>query len=518
MGNTKIKIAIIGAGPNGIASAMPFLEHKDKFDVTLISSGESLFSEEIITIQKYLNSVDKNLQHEFWETKKNFSKNFIPKKLFFGNKTVYQDFENDLKVAKDIEFDVSHSLGGLSNVWGATVSGLSQNDLEKYDYVSDFSIYLNTITKIFPISGFKDDIDLDTPYKIEYNLASLKYCTQAKKIMSLYESNKKYFKKNKFRIGFAKLAMDNNDNSGLEMYGSHKNSVFNSYFYIEKIKKDIYLLENTIVNEIIYSKNNIYIISKNKKNEITKSTYDKVIIAAGVINTAKLVLKLLSNFKKNSLIIKDSQKYFFLYFTIFKSNKNEEKNIIGLSQIFMQTEIKKNTFQLQLYHSILLLRDTMNNFLPKKFTKFLIKKLNFIFGRIMIGVVYFPEEISDHMRIKYNRDEKSFAITKVKNKNYSVKYILFIYAKLSKFLFRIKSFPLPVFIKAKVGVSQHFGSSLPPNNEIEVGKTSINGELYPFKNIYITDSSSLSRIPSTPPTFISMSNAYRVSSEIVNNS
>ena len=160
----------------------------------------------------------------------------------------------------------------------------------------------------------------------------------------------------------------------------------------------------------------------------------------------------------------------------------------------------------------------MNNFLPKKFTKFLIKKLNFIFGRIMIGVVYFPEEISDHMRIKYNRDEKSFAITKVKNKNYSVKYILFIYAKLSKFLFRIKSFPLPVFIKAKVGVSQHFGSSLPPNNEIEVGKTSINGELYPFKNIYITDSSSLSRIPSTPPTFISMSNAYRVSSEIVNNS
>ena len=54
MGNTKIKIAIIGAGPNGIASAMPFLEHKDKFDVTLISSGESLFSEEIIISQKIL--------------------------------------------------------------------------------------------------------------------------------------------------------------------------------------------------------------------------------------------------------------------------------------------------------------------------------------------------------------------------------------------------------------------------------------------------------------------------------
>lgn len=518
MSNRKIKIAIIGTGPNGIASAMPFLEHKDKFEVTLISSGESLFSEEITNIQKYLNSVNKNLQHKFWETKKNISKKLIPKKLFFGNTSVYQDFENDLRVSKDIEFDVSHSLGGLSNVWGATVSGLSQNDLEEYDYESDLSVFLNVITKFFPISGFKDDIDLNTPYKIEYNLASVKYCTQAKKIMSLYESNKEYFKKNKFRIGFAKLAIDNNDNSGLEMYGSHKNSVFNAYFYIEKIKKDICLLENTIVNEIIYSKSNICIISKNKKNEITKSIYDKVIIAAGAINTAKLALKLLSTFKKNSLIIKDSQKFFFLYFTFFKSKRNEEKNIVGLSQIFMQTEIKKNTFQLQLYHSILLLRDTMNNFIPIYLTKFLIKKLNFIFGRIMIGVVYFPEEISDHMKINYNCDEKSFSVTKVKNKNYSVKYILLIYAKLSKLLFRIKSFPFPIFIKAKVGVSQHFGSSLPPNNEIEVGKTSINGELYPFKNIFIADSSSLSRIPSTPPTFISMSNAYRISTEIINNS
>ena len=56
--------------------------------------------------------------------------------------------------------------------------------------------------------------------------------------------------------------------------------------------------------------------------------------------------------------------------------------------------------------------------------------------------------------------------------------------------------------------------NVPELNDI-ITQITNNGE---FKNIYITDSSSLSRIPSTPPTFISMSNAYRVSSEIVNNS
>ena len=34
MKNKKIKIAIIGAGPSGIAAAMPFLKYEDNFEVT----------------------------------------------------------------------------------------------------------------------------------------------------------------------------------------------------------------------------------------------------------------------------------------------------------------------------------------------------------------------------------------------------------------------------------------------------------------------------------------------------
>ena len=49
------------------------------------------------------------------------------------------------------------------------------------------------------------------------------------------------------------------------------------------------------------------------------------------------------------------------------------------------------------------------------------------------------------------------------------------------------------------------------------GETNIDGSLHGFKNIYIADSSSLSRIPSTPPTFLSMSNAYRISENLLKN-
>ena len=125
----------------------------------------------------------------------------------------------------------------------------------------------------------------------------------------------------------------------------------------------------------------------------------------------------------------------------------------------------------------------------------------------------------DYCLIKpiYDDKIKKFKLIALKNKKFSVKYILKIYAKLFSCLFKLKSLPLPIFIRSKIGVSQHFGSSLPPCENETIGNTLKNGELAFHKNIYVTDCSSLNRIPSTPPTFISMSNAYRISENITKN-
>ena len=98
----KIKIGIIGAGPSAIAAAIPFLKEKNKFEVNMISSGESLFTEEVINLQNYLKSLDRDSQHKYWENKEYTSKELIPKKLFFGKTKVYNDVEDDLEVSSQL--------------------------------------------------------------------------------------------------------------------------------------------------------------------------------------------------------------------------------------------------------------------------------------------------------------------------------------------------------------------------------------------------------------------------------
>ena len=523
MDKDKIRIAIIGAGPSGIAAAMPFLKYEDKFEVTIISSGDSPFTKDINDLKKYLISQDRDAQHRYWESKEYNDKHIIPKKLFFGSHKIYQDIENDLKKTKEIDFDVSHTIGGLSNVWGATVTGISKNDLQRYYYNSDIGEHFNKITTIFPIAGCNDSIDSSDNFKIRYHKILLKYCSQAKKIVRQFNDNRDFCIKNNFRLGLAKLAINTSrkfsnkicENTGLEMYGCNNDSIFNSLFAINEVQDKFNLIKNTLVYDMLSNNSSVKLKCINNEKKQIDLLFDKVIVAAGTVNTSKLILKLLSVYNKSSLVIKDSQKYFFLYFTFFKSMKDEEKYIVGLSQIFAQTEIEKNTLQIQFYHSKVFIKGALNRIFSSKVTNLFYKYLKIFLDRIMIGVVYFPEEISHHMMISYNKKNKKFFAKKIKNKKFSIRFIVKLYLKLNKFIFSLKSIPLPYFYRCKVGVSQHFGSSVPPSKNLDIGKTSLNGSLYPFNNIYIADSSSLERVSATPPTYISMSNAYRISSNII---
>ena len=513
------KICIIGSGPNGIAAIKPFLKYSDKFDITLISRGNLDFHKSFNKKINIINKLTTDEKHIYWIQKENYSADLIPKKLFFNNSKIYNNKDTEFFVEKNISLDVCYQIGGLSNVWGANVCDVSNNDLKKYKKSFEYKgFFLKTITSDIKIAGEKDNID-NYLCNIFYHKKKLNYSSQAKNLKNLFIKNYHYFKKNNFRLGYAKLAINTEneknecENCGLCMFGCHKNSIYNSTSELKNILKQINFFENTKVEHLteVNKKVIINLVNEKTKNKYTLE-FDKVLIAAGAIDTSILALKFLEKYNKKTLTIRNSNKYFFLYFTKKKNLSNEEKRTIGLSQIFMQTEIEGHTFHLQLYDSNILFKLILKNFFSKKIVDKIFKFLSFIFDRLMLGVIYFPSEISDEMTIE--KKNLKFFIKKKRNKNF---YIYKLFCKLYKYSIKINSFPIPFFLKGKTGVSQHFGSSLPMSNGSKIGKCDSNGLLNGSNNVYIIDSSCLTRIPSTPPTFLTMSNATRISNKIIKN-
>jgi ferredoxin len=510
------KICIVGSGPNGVASIKPFLEHRKKFEITLITRGDFDFEKNTKDKIKHINKLTNSEKYNYWLEKKN-SSGFVPKKLFFNSKEIYENRNSEFIFDKNIFFDVSYKIGGLSNVWGANICDLSNNDLKKYGYDNKYLKYfLKKVSKDIKISGEKDKID-NYQNNVCYNKKNLNYTSQAKSLKELFQKNIEFFKNKNFRLGYAKLAINTDDienaceNCGLCMFGCHKNSIYNSANDIKKILQKINFITNTKIKCFDEINNKILLYLENESSQ-TNSTmiFDKVILAAGTIDTSIIALKYLAKYNKNQLIIKNSNKYFFLYFTKKKIAKDEHKKTIGLSQIFMQTEIKNHTFHLQLYDSNILFKMTLRNFFSTKILNIFFRFFSFIFNRLMVGVIYFPSEISDEMIIEFKN--KNF---RIKKKTKSSFFIFALLAKLYIFVFKLKSFPLPIFFKGKTGVSQHFGSTLPMSRNPNIGECDINGKLEGTQNIYIADSSSLKRIPSTPPTLLTMSNAQFISSKII---
>lgn len=520
MKNLNKEICIIGSGPTAVSLIKVFTKNSENIKITVITSGSLKFFNKFDLIKDGIRKLNNKKKYEYWLKSFLSQDTLIPKKLYFNDADIYGQNNSFIFDKKKINFDVSYQIGGLSNVWGGNVSNLSKNDFDKFGYEEfRFKNYFKEISEYLNITGEYDDIDYNKD--LSYSTNTLNYNTQAKFLVKKYSENLSFFQKIKFRIGFAKLAINTMDesskceNCGLCMFGCHKDSIYNSSNFFKIKEKKYNLIDSHKVVEVNEHDDKVILSLQNENNhEFCKKEFDKVIFASGTIQTSAIILKFLKKkYDKIKLTIKDSTKYFFLFFTKKKKN-NEHLDSVGLSQNFIQTEIKSHTFHIQLYDSNILIKMILRKFFKNKFTESLFSFFKFFFDRLMVGVVYFPSEISNSFSLDYNLNSFILNINK-NNKNKFNKFFILLYIKFLSLFTKLNSFPLPFFLKGKVGISQHFGSSLPLKKNPEVGECYINGKLYGANNIYIADTSSLTRIPSTPTTLLTMCHARRIAENIL---
>tara|TARA_A100001011_G_C14298529_1_gene839627 strand:+ start:883 stop:2472 length:1590 start_codon:yes stop_codon:yes gene_type:complete len=522
----KYQNIIIGSGPTGIVAAEEMLNLGK--EVAILDYGNTIEKKNQKIKQDFLNDNDKSkftkdIQKNKVVTKRYKNENL---KFPFGSDYVFREnkFEK-FKSQKNIDFLYSNAKGGLSNIWGTMYSPFYPNDIKSWD-ISYEEFYKNgkEIENSIPLLSGKDNLDNFFPINFGVN-HSYPLSSNAKDFFDKLEFEREEKNHNGIYFGRAKMAIGKKyshkntecKSCGLCHQGCPYDCMFSSVQLLEKIKSD---------KNLSYIKN-IYVDKINKTHELIelqtidtltnekKVFYSKnVFICCGPISTATLMLR--SNMVKgNKIILKESQRFFIPIFKKINKKKSIDQNKNTLSEIFLEISNDKicdKSIHLQYYTFL----NEMLKPLTKLFGKFaylLPKFFPFIFGRLNLLIGYLHSDYSNGIIIEKNKDQNIFEMKELINNNTDSvieKTINFTKKNLEKH-FYIFDFLLN---KNLTGASYHYGGSFPMSIQDKDNNTSLIGELYNHKNIFILDSSILPNVPASPTTVNVCINSKRIVKEI----
>ena len=479
------KIAIIGSGPSGVIAA-DFLINHSNFKIDLFDAG--------LTSSKKIEVKNEGL---------------IPKKTLFGNGFIYQRLD-DIKFIFDkyTSFDTSHAMGGLSNVWGANISGLHNKYIKQWGInKKEFHKAFSYVLKRIPICARRDMID--DQYSIAISNKHIIEDGISFDHTRFTDDEKNNLNQNNITIGSSKLALNPNQCIRCEkcMGGCTENAIFNSAHMIPILQRSIRFKykPNYILNKFYEDKSKVRVfLSHTKTKEKLISDYDAIMIATGVIDTTHIVYKSLNILR--DIKVKESKKFYLPFISTRLFSPIKTSNDLSLSHLFIQHLDKSSMVHCQLYSSFHLLDYILKNKLGHS-ASLLLRPFKYILKYIYVGMIYLDSEDSGSFKIK--RSKKTFKVQGLESMVSKERLAHFLTAmKKVKKISRL--FPLPIILGSKLGHSQHFGGTLPMKSRPTAFETDLYGRPYKHKRTFIVDSSVLPSVPALPTTISVMANAVRI--------
>jgi hypothetical protein len=486
------KIAIIGSGPSGAIAAQYLIEKGyfvDLYDVGVEFNGAShnVFNDKLTKLHKGSDFM--------YRLKDDYSFNFDNNTKFFS----------------------SHAKGGLSNVWGATVSSLSISDQLYWGPLSqELNINLSEIFNIMGVSSEMDTVDFidNLKYKSESRIF---LNNQTRNIYDHSLVNQDKLHHAKIYVNKAKLAInilqENSDKSCILcnkcMNGCDSNSIFNSSDIISRLKLNprFNYKQHNLVKSVVESDEGVALNFQDltSSKEMISEKYLCLLMGAGCIESLKILHN--SNYVDiENIEALDSQKY---YFPVLMREKFNGAGTISLSHLYIRSFDKNNNaIHMQLYPGM----PHIESLIKSKFGIFsnaILWMMSGIINRTLIGCVYLNSNVSG--KIKFNFSKKIINITSLPNKESDTVFNGFVDC-LNRQRKSLNFYIPRIRLKSKIGHSQHFGGTLPLNLNAtsEKNSTDLDGRLNGAKHIYLIDSSVLPNIPATPTTALVCANALRI--------
>ncbi|MGD8415160.1 MAG: hypothetical protein PVF33_13055, partial [Candidatus Latescibacterota bacterium] len=231
--------------------------------------------------------------------------------------------------------------GGLANAWGAGLYRFTNQDLEGFPIrETDLTPHFDKLTKEIGISGIDDDL---TPFfgSTQHLLPPVRLSHNIRKLYSRYKSKKKHFE-GELYMGHSRTGILTEPKDGRPAV-DYNNVEF--WQEIPSLYSPTITLDSLIRDEKVDYQNGILVTSWSENGDVVRVLgrniesgdpvsfeTKKVVLCAGAINTAKIVLKSFNDFQTKLTLLENPALQFPLVLPT-SIGRHLDRDAFGLVQL-----------------------------------------------------------------------------------------------------------------------------------------------------------------------------------------
>lgn len=508
---------VVGSGPAGVFTAYALKQRS----VLLIDPGygpgeRPALRENFFALRRSQDLFDTVIGRNF-EGLNNLHRKAISMKLKAPHMTyVIRDWERLAPlVSSSFEAVISLARGGLANAWGAGAYRFSKNDIEGWPVdLAEFAPFYEELTAHIGIAGDNDDLAF---YFGEEKglLPPLQLSGLAARLLGRYEAKREFFQRRGIRIGRPRLAVATVPHRGrpaydyrnLEFYEPYNPAIYNPASTLEELIRagQVTYRPGYLALSFREQGSHVEVAATNlKTNETERFCARKVFLAAGALNTARIVLRSSEDFQTRLPILDNPMSCILLFDLagLGKAPDLGEGSLAQLNLIYDDPPTGRR-FQGSLYGTNGPLRsDTL-------FQSPLAASSHLACARVLsqamaLLMLFYPDRPSESRRLSL-QPSGALEVAYEPEPRGEVEARL-IAALRGARLFGSRGwcqYPPP-------GTSLHFAGSLPMKAKPGRYETDANGRLFGTNRVYISDAACFPTLPSKNHTLTIMANAMRI--------
>lgn len=405
----------------------------------------------------------------------------------------------------------SHAVGGLSNLWGSAILPNRQSDISDWPItIDDLSPHYARVADFMPVSAKSDDLAELFPGFSVADRTSIPPSPQAAALIKRLDRSKRSLPAS-FHYGASRVAVSAAcKRCAMCLHGCPWNLIYSASHTLDTMRGQtgFEYRPGTFIESFEETTDGVFLGTHT--GDTLKA--DRVFVATGVLETARLVLRSLPSL--GALTLKDSQHGFVpMLHRWFAPARPDALPTTTLPQAFVEIddpEVSPHLVHSQIYTwNEHYLRDLMENYGHKIPGSAPLWRI--LSRRLIVAQMFLHSDHSAQIGLRLNRDGKLDAELKEN-------------ADTAKVFERAKKTLSPAMSKAGLttlgfatrmgaaGSSFHTGGSLAMAKQPVARQSDVLGRPYGLNRVHIVDASVLPSIPATTITFSVMANAHRIAS------